>query len=116
MRLFSPDNRTASQRPKLWTTPAHVYGDIQNFSVSNAHEFSLRMLYLIMQSPQNIAGGAGMIILHKPLIDSHIRHGLLVIALKEKPPLVAEYPRFEDEHSGSDVEIFLSTSITERTS
>ena len=41
-----------------------------------------------------------MVVLHKPLHDSYIRHRLLVVALEEEPSLVAEHPWFEDEDPG----------------
>ena len=88
-------------------TPAHVHGNVQNFPLHHAHKFSLRMLYLIMQAPQNVARRAGMIILHKALGNSRIRHELLVVALEEKSTLVPEYPRFKGEYSGQRSRDFL---------
>ena len=48
-----------------------------------------------------------MIVLHKPLSNSHIRHGLLVIALEEKTTLVSKHLWFKDEHSGQRSRDFL---------
>ncbi len=84
---------------KTGRLPAQVNGDIQNLSLGHAHKLSLRMLHLKMQTPQNVAGRAGMIILHKVLNNSRIRHDLLVIALEEKPAPVPEHPWFENKHS-----------------
>src|SRR5207302_8903787 len=92
-----PHRYPAAKAP---TTPPHLYCDVQNLSLGNAHKFSLRMLHLIMQAPQNVAGGAGMIILHKVLDNSRVRQDPLVVALEEEATLIPKNPRFQDEHPG----------------
>src|ERR1700734_1352686 len=81
-------------------TSTEVDGNVQDLPLYHSNEFSLWMLHLIVQASQNVAGRAGMIILHKIINDSGLRHDPLVIALKEKPALIAEHARLQNESAG----------------
>src|ERR1017187_2718215 len=97
--VFSrPSHR--SPVPEARGTSAQVDGYVKNFSVGNAHKFSLRTLHLVMQAAQNVVGGTGMVVLHKLLDNPHLRHDPLVVAFEEETTLVPEYLWFEDEDTG----------------
>src|SRR5580698_818913 len=83
---------------KAWRTLAQVYSDIENLSLDDAHQFSLRMVQLIMQSAQDISRRGGMIVLYKRGGNPNISHDSLVVALEEITALISKHPRFEDEY------------------
>src|SRR5208283_500735 len=96
--------------PEVRRTATHVDCNIQNFAAYNPHQLSLRVLHLIMQASQHIAGRAGMIVLHKIPSDSRICHGSLVVALQEKTALVFKHPWFQHKHFWEGSRDFLQST------
>src|ERR1035437_1010452 len=50
-----------------------------------------------MQTTQHVPSRTGMIVLNESLRDPQLREGLLVVALQEESPLVAEHARLEND-------------------
>ncbi len=72
---------------------------IQNLAGDGAHQFSLRLQNLVMQSAHNILLGVGMIVLNKGIGNSEVRKSSLVVAFQEKSAIVAEYAGLEQQKS-----------------
>src|ERR1700716_701784 len=49
-----------------------------------------------------------MIVLYESFLNSSFGHGLLIVALKKKAPIVAENARFKNEHSWQRNRYFLN--------
>jgi hypothetical protein len=76
----------------------NVYGNIKHFSNDDSYQFSLRLLYLIMQATQDMAHGIGVVILDEGGLpaDSFLK-SFTIEAFKKKAPLVRKHLRL-DQH------------------
>ena len=62
----------------------------------------LRLPDLTMQAAQDVAGGLGVIVLHKIDIEpGRFMEGAPVETLEEEAPVVAEHFRFDEQHIGN---------------
>src|SRR5215208_105904 len=52
-----------------------------------------------MQAAQHVARRARVVVLHKLGIDTGLGHVRPVVALEKEAPLIAEHPRFQQQHA-----------------
>src|SRR4051812_20707602 len=84
-----------------WRFASQVNRDVEDFSGKRRDQLSLRLAYLVVQAAQHVAHRERLVVLHELRVESG---GLLedpsVIALEEKPALVLEHARLEDQDLG----------------
>src|SRR5690606_17071292 len=77
---------------------AQVHGYIKDFAAYHAHQFSLRMLNLIMQPAQHVLSRHGMVVLHELYGAADGLFELrMVVAFEEAAAAVSEYLGFQQE-------------------
>src|SRR5450756_1593557 len=78
-----------------------IHRDIEHRALHHAHQFSLRLPDLIMQSAQHVLRGARVVVLHEIDIASGQLGKLLPIeAFEKEAAVVAEYLGFDDQQVG----------------
>ena len=81
---------------------ADVDRHVKYLALRDAHQLALWLRQLIMQATQDVAGGLGVIVLHKIDIEpGRFMEGAPVETLEEEAPVVAEHFRFDEQHIGN---------------
>jgi hypothetical protein len=82
-------------------TLADINGNIKDFTGNYPHQLALGLLYLVVQTPQDVSGRARMVVLDKTDVQAgQFLPGTLVETLEKKATFIAEYPRFEYQDIG----------------
>ena len=71
--------------------PSNIDCHIENFAGNDPHQFSLRLLNLIVQAAQDALAGLGMIVLHKIKRDSGFGETPFLVTLQEKSPRILKH-------------------------
>ena len=95
--------RNDRSRPlaKGWRAFSNINDDVEDLAGDDTDQLSLRLFDLVMQAPQNVFRGAGMIVLH----ERRAQPGLLleeakVEAFEEEATVVTEHFWFDDQDLG----------------
>ena len=69
---------------------AYIHRHIENLAFDYTYQLTLRLLYLIMQSPENELSGTAVVVLNEIEINTALLVLSPVPALQEKTPIVPE--------------------------
>jgi hypothetical protein len=72
--------------------------DVEYFPDHYPYEFALRVLDLVVESPENVTNGSGVILLHEIDIDAQPGEAPFAEAFKKEAPLIQEYLRFQTDN------------------
>jgi hypothetical protein len=86
--------------PKRRRFMPYVDDYIENFSPSHKNQFSLRMLYLVMQPSKHPSFGTGAVVLYECLFDPKFPITTLLIAFQKESAIIAENVGLDQQDSG----------------
>jgi len=79
---------------------ADVHGDVKDFAPDDVNEFGLRVFELIMQAADDVAGGAGVVVLNEGFLQSDFVVFMQVEGFEEKATVVTENFGLDDDDAG----------------
>src|SRR5579884_245829 len=84
---------------KCRRTSPQVHGHVPDHSMGHAHELSLRVLDLIMNTAHDVLSGHREIVLHPVCRQPQGRHRTLIVGFAKGPPRIPEDTRLKYQHA-----------------